>query len=609
MKRLAFALVTALALAISGASPPKAQVKQTGSVTPGHAACWSTTGVIKDCGSATSGAITSLGVTASGPAICQQSAATGAFNRICLTATATAGGVTFDNIGGATGGFTFTLNGVAQGMGTVTLPVTAGNFACFANSSGTLQDCGGSLTNPGGSNTQVQFNAAGVFGGSPNLTWVSPALTIGATSSATGQLKLAGTTSGIVAVQPQAAAGTFNFNLPTTAGTSGQCQASGGGGSSPMTWVNCITTNILSTGIGLILTNNGTAHGFLLTPKYGNQIPLFCAASSSWETFTIPAVGISGDVTSISIDGVAAQSIKGNNLQQTITVVNVANNGSGLIRLQVADSSLFSAAAGVGYIITGATGTGALPAAINSFSVPKLWTVTIIDATHVDLVGSTFTAGTYTASSATVGVGVPYFVYVKLDAGCTTATFDLSALQSYVYATVPGIAVNGGSAIEPMVGMLVLRNGTIQGGAGEEYLITWYNYGRSTFASAFTGNTGGINGTYVKLTGNIEFLIWSEHMPVVRADCSVTGNSMLGTIGFALSASGSYVRTILGQDNGIQQTQLDIAPASPKIFPVQFPFSSLTGGLWSINGWLMATEGTATAGSINPCNITSFSVF
>ncbi len=125
------------------ASPIEAQsVSQSGSVTPGHAACWTTTGVIKDCGSATTGVITSLGVTASGPALCQQSAATGAFNRICLSATATAGGIAMTNIGGATGGFTFTLNGVTQGMGTVTLPVTSGDLACFSDSSGTLRDCG-----------------------------------------------------------------------------------------------------------------------------------------------------------------------------------------------------------------------------------------------------------------------------------------------------------------------------------------------------------------------------------------------------------------------------------------------------------------------------------
>ena len=49
-------------------------------------------------------------------------------------------------------------------------------------------------------------------------------------------LVLKGTTSGSITVLPQATAGTFNFNLPITAGTAGQVLTSGGGGSAPMTW-------------------------------------------------------------------------------------------------------------------------------------------------------------------------------------------------------------------------------------------------------------------------------------------------------------------------------------------------------------------------------------
>lgn len=118
-------------------------VQQSGTVTPGHAVKWITNGVVGDGGSATNGLLSSLGVTASGPGICQQSALTGAFNRICLTATSTSGGIAMTNVGGATGGFTFTLNGTTQGIATVTLPVTVGDIACFSTTSGTLNDCGG----------------------------------------------------------------------------------------------------------------------------------------------------------------------------------------------------------------------------------------------------------------------------------------------------------------------------------------------------------------------------------------------------------------------------------------------------------------------------------
>lgn len=49
-------------------------------------------------------------------------------------------------------------------------------------------------------------------------------------------IQLAGSSSGLITIQTQAAAGTYNFNLPTTAGTSGTALLSGGGSTSPETW-------------------------------------------------------------------------------------------------------------------------------------------------------------------------------------------------------------------------------------------------------------------------------------------------------------------------------------------------------------------------------------
>jgi hypothetical protein len=46
----------------------------------------------------------------------------------------------------------------------------------------------------------------------------------------------AGSSSGVITLNPQAASGTYNWNWPTTAGTSGYFLTSGGGSTSPMTW-------------------------------------------------------------------------------------------------------------------------------------------------------------------------------------------------------------------------------------------------------------------------------------------------------------------------------------------------------------------------------------
>lgn len=110
-----------------------------------------------------------------------------------------------------------------RGDGTWSTPAGAGtvtNSANLINNSVVLGD-GGTT----GAKTALGFTTDG-----------TSALTVGVSGTGTGKLKLSGTTSGTVTVQPQDAAGTYNFNLPTTAGSSGQPMISAGGGSSPMTF-------------------------------------------------------------------------------------------------------------------------------------------------------------------------------------------------------------------------------------------------------------------------------------------------------------------------------------------------------------------------------------
>jgi hypothetical protein len=79
---------------------------------------------------------------------------------------------------------------------------------------------------------------------------------------ATPSVQIAGSSSGVVSILPQAAAGTFNFNLPVTAGNAGQVLTSGGGSGSPMTWGSGQPEQTISYQPGLMTTIITTKSAF-----------------------------------------------------------------------------------------------------------------------------------------------------------------------------------------------------------------------------------------------------------------------------------------------------------------------------------------------------------
>jgi hypothetical protein len=90
-----------------------------------------------------------------------------------------------------------------------------------------------------------------VLANSPLLTNPTLGAATATTLLATSQVQtphslITGTTSGTITIQGQAVAGTYNFNLPTTAGTTGQVLTSQGGTTNAMTWSNASTGTVTS---------------------------------------------------------------------------------------------------------------------------------------------------------------------------------------------------------------------------------------------------------------------------------------------------------------------------------------------------------------------------
>jgi hypothetical protein len=117
-----------------------------------------------------------------------------------------------------------TRSTTAQTIGRVLTGGTTATVALGLNGAG-----GGAAA---GATTNVQYNNGGAFAGDASFTYTTPgAVGIGTAAGSTGVLKMSGTTSGTVSIQPAAVAGTYNFILPTTPGTAGQPLLSNAGSS------------------------------------------------------------------------------------------------------------------------------------------------------------------------------------------------------------------------------------------------------------------------------------------------------------------------------------------------------------------------------------------
>ncbi len=173
---------------------------------------------------------------------------------------------------GGTGNTATPTNGqllIGNGSGFSLATLTAGSNITITNSSGgiTIASTGGGGGTPGGSNTQVQFNNSGSFGGSANFTWDGTNVQIGAT----GALRFADTDSSnyVAFKSPGTVSSNVTWTLPSADGTSGQflstngtgtlswATASGGGGGTfaTYTYTGDGTTTTFAGGSGMTVNN------------------------------------------------------------------------------------------------------------------------------------------------------------------------------------------------------------------------------------------------------------------------------------------------------------------------------------------------------------------
>ncbi len=134
MKRLLLAF-SALVLSTAALAQSSQTVRQSGTVTGRHVACWLAPGVIQDCGTTVTPYASTFGTVGQGPTICANSAATtGPYNQLCIGANqASAAQISLQNVNGAAAqDLVFNING-----NEVTFPSTlVGSFVTATGSVG-----------------------------------------------------------------------------------------------------------------------------------------------------------------------------------------------------------------------------------------------------------------------------------------------------------------------------------------------------------------------------------------------------------------------------------------------------------------------------------------
>ncbi len=207
-----------------------------------------------------------------------------------LPSTAGTSGTPLLSGGGGAAPMTYgTLSGNTSAFATKSGSWTTGNCVSV-DASGNLVD-NGTPCGTGGAGTVTSSTAgqvayypasAAVVAGNSGLTMSGTSLQIGVANTSLGQLKLTGSTSGTITITGQAAAGSWEFDLPITAGTSGQFLTSAGGAGAPMTWSTPSSWPPAPTGI----SGDTTATANLL----------YCInTTSAVVTLTLPASPSNGD--------------------------------------------------------------------------------------------------------------------------------------------------------------------------------------------------------------------------------------------------------------------------------------------------------------------------
>jgi len=444
-----------------------------------------------------------------------------------------------------------------------TSPAATGTSVLSSSQAGVMSwvgMAGGGSASPSGSNTQIQYNNAGSFGGATGLTWNNGSNLL--TVSATSTLAVSGTEAGLRIINDNYTSGGTNIRWSPALEFVGRSGVTPGFGA---TYNVRFTTEVVPQGPSDYRAYQRTKYSYdLLTgsPSFANDLFRihstlgvgFGASNSTSNAISYFRVSTtqSGDVSYVLPSGLpgSGTSVLQSDTAGTLTWVGMAAGGSG--------SGTVNSGTGGSFAIYAATGTAVVGTSLLTFSGSGLTVGGLVNATSttaaalsvrggIGVTGNAVIGGTTTISDSTTSFGTNSGALVVSGGVGIGGTLSIGTTLSVGQAAGYSIPNNLASFVSTVnsYNQLVIQNKSNGINASANLVVNndisndTTNYGEigmnsSTFSG--TGALGATNAVYVAATsGPLVFGTTTQHPIRFVVNGGATDTMYIAESGTAIS--------------------------------------------------------------------------